>query len=416
MQRSSPDQVRGAGHHDMRELNRSLVLGMIKEQSPISRAGIARSASLAKPTVSAIVDDLINEGLVREIGRGEAASVGGRPPILLEYNPSSQIVVGVHVGATKTTVVVADGAAVELARKQYKTPHTDGRAAMRRLSKWIVNAVDASNADLKRVAAVGVVVPGLTDFHAGACLLAPNLGWTDLPIRDLIAAELDLPVFVHHLGQAAAVAENLEGAGGNVGEMTLLYTGTGLGLGVISNGKVFHGSGGIAGEIGHCHIPGQTEPCSCGGVGCLETVGSARAIVHLAEEAMKSGADTVLNARPDGKPLTAQIIGDAAAAGDNVALRAVTEVARNLGVGASWVLNLFNPEVLVIGGGLAELGDLLLGPIRDQVAGHSLGPARRTIEIRLSQLGQDAEVRGAVLLARQLSSTSCRLAFDSTLD
>lgn len=412
MQRTSPAQARGAGHHDMRELNRSLVLGMIKEQSPISRAAIARSASLAKPTVSAIVEDLITEGVVHEIGRGEAASVGGRPPILLEYNASSQIVVGVHVGATKTTVVVADGAAVQLGRKQFKTPHTDGVAAMRRISKEIVKAVAANGADLKRVAAIGVVMPGMTDFHAGVCLLAPNLGWADLPIRDLISGELDVPVFVHHLGQAAAVAENLEGAGGRVSEMTLLYTGTGLGLGVISGGKVFHGAGGTTGEIGHCHIPGQTELCTCGRIGCLETVGSARAIVHRAEEALKSGAESVLRTRPADEPLTAAAVGLAAADGDAVALDAVTEVARNLGVGASWVLNLYNPEVLVVGGGLAELGDLLLDPIRAEVAEHALDPARRKAEIRLSQLGQDAEVRGAVLLALQHSSTSYRLVFE----
>src|SRR5262245_11608308 len=181
---------RGADHNTMREVNRSLVLGLVKEGGPISRAGIARNAALATPTVSAIVDELIAEGLVREIGMGPPATAGGRPPIMLEFNARSQLVVGAHIGARRTTVAVGDAAGVEICRRQLPTPRGTPESALIRVAEVIQEALAVAGAPRQpaarrrfavsgRLAAVGVVVPGLTDFHAGVCLLAPNLGWRD---------------------------------------------------------------------------------------------------------------------------------------------------------------------------------------------------------------------------------------------
>ncbi|MFI5908701.1 ROK family protein [Dactylosporangium sp. NPDC051541] len=391
---------RGADHNVMREVNRSLVLALVKEGGPVSRASIARSTTLAKPTVSAIVDELIAEGLVREIGPGSTAVSGGRPPILLEFNARSLLVVGVHIGARRTTIAIGDATGEEVARRELETPKTQDPALV--LSQVAAEAKDAiAGAGLPgaKIAAVGAVLPGLTDFHAGVCLLAPNLGWRDVPVRDLLAAALDdAPVYVHNAGQAAAVAENLEGAGERVGDLALLYTGTGLSAGVLSDGRVFHGVGGTAGEIGHNAVPGNTEPCNCGKVGCLETVASGPAIVRAARRAGLDGFDA--------RDVTA-----AARAGDEVARRVIAEVGEHLGLAASWLINAYNPALVVVGGGLAAIGDLLLDPLRAAAAKHALAPALRGVEIRASKLGPDAEVRGAVLLALQHSETYYRVVF-----
>jgi predicted NBD/HSP70 family sugar kinase len=396
---------RGADHNVMREVNRSLVLAVVKEGGRMSRASIARATTLAKPTVSAIVDELIAEGLVREVGQGSTAISGGRPPILLEFNASSQLVVGAHIGARRTTVAASDASGHEVARREFSTPSGQPEAVLREVAAQALLAVGAA-APGGRLAAVGVVLPGLTDFHRGVCLLAPNLGWYDVRVGEVLTDALDAPVYVHNAGQAAAVAENLEGAGGKVGDLALLYVGTGLSAGVLSGGRVFHGTGGTAGEIGHCRVPGNTEACNCGNVGCLETVASGPALVRFARKAIEAGTPSVLTETFD-----ARDVASAARADDAAATSAVAEVGHNLGLAASWVINAYNPAVLVLGGGLSAISDLLLPHLRKSASEYALGPAQRAVEIRVSELGPDAEVRGAVLLALQHSETYYRVVF-----
>lgn len=399
---------RGADHNVMREVNRSLVLSLVKEGGPVSRASIARSTTLAKPTVSAIVDELISEGLVREVGPGSTAISGGRPPILLEFNARSQLVVGVHIGARRTTIAVGDAAGEEIARRQWPTSRAAPAEALHQIAVEALQAMAETAAPGARLAAVGAVLPGLTDFHTGVCLLAPNLGWRDVPVRDLLGEALDAPVYVHNAGQAAAVAENLEGAGGRVGDLALLYTGTGLSAGVISDGRVFHGVGGTAGEIGHNAVPGNDEPCNCGNVGCLETVASGPAIVRAVRRALAEGEPSLLAGRDE---LDAREVAAAAREGDALAARVIGEAGTRLGLATSWLVNAYNPAVVVVGGGLAAIGEPLLGPLRAAVERHALSPALRGVEIRVSELGPDAEVRGAVLLALQQSETYYRIVF-----
>jgi predicted NBD/HSP70 family sugar kinase len=389
----------------MREVNRSLVLAVVKEGGRMSRASIARATTLAKPTVSAIVDELIAEGLVREVGPGSTAVSGGRPPILLEFNAGSQLVVGAHIGARRTTVSVSDASGNEVARRRFDTPRGTPEGVLGDVATQALSAV-AEGGPGGRLAAVGAVLPGLTDFHRGICLLAPNLGWRDVRVGEVLTEALSAPVYVHNAGQAAAVAENLEGVGGKVGDLALLYAGTGLSAGVLSGGRVFHGTGGTAGEIGHCRVPGGTEPCNCGNVGCLETVASGPALMRFAQRAIAAGTPSTL---PDG--FQASDVGAAARAGDPVAAEAVAEVGRNLGLAASWVVNAYNPAMVVLGGGLSAIADLLLPHLKEAAAEYALGPAQRGVEIQVSKLGPDAEVRGAVLLALQHSETYYRVVF-----
>lgn len=400
-------QRTGADRNVMRDLNRSLVLDILRAQSPISRAAIAKTAQLTKPTISAIVDDLIADGLVTEVGMGATTTAGGRPPILLEFNERSQFLVGVHIGVRRTTIVIADARGAELGRVVELTPKGKPAAQLARIGKRVLDAIDEHGADHKRLAAVGVVVPGLTDFHTGVCLLAPNLGWRDVPVGATFAELFGVPVFVQHSGQCAVVAEQLEGAAQGFENVALLYTGSGLGAGVIAGGQVFHGARGFAAEIGHCKVPGNAEPCTCGGIGCIETVASARAIVRLATQAVAANGRRRTSLRAN--DLTPESVAAAAAEGDAVAAEVIAAVGRNLGLAAAWLTNVFNPEVVVLSGGLIEIGEPLLGPLRE-AALEAMLPVVRT-EIRVSALGQDAEVRGAVLLALQQSQTFYRLLF-----
>jgi glucokinase-like ROK family protein len=407
-----PPQRAGADHNVMRELNRTLVLDVLRSSSPTSRASIAQITSLAKPTVSGIVDELIREGLVRELGLGAAASSGGRPPMLLEFNVRSQFVVGVHVGSRTTTIVVSDASGQEIARHQMRTPRDEPLTALKKIGTVIKETTKASGISIKRVAAVGVALPGLTDFHSGVCVLAPNLGWRNVPVRDVLNKMLGTTVFVHHLGQTSVVAESLEGATKGEEDVVLLYAGSGVGAGILSNGRVFHGHRGIAGEIGHCRVPGATELCSCGKIGCLETVASARALVNRVHEGIARGEPSSLAGKRQSR-LTPRDIAVAAEDGDAVARAAITDVARNLGLGASWLINLFDPAVLIIAGGMADIGELLLEPLRATIDELAMNAVLQRVEVRTSALGQDAEVRGAVLLALQQAETYYRIVFQT---
>lgn len=395
----------------MRELNRSLVLELLKERSPISRAAIARLSELAKPTVSTIVDDLVREGLVREIGTGETRANGGRPPILLEFNERSQYLVGVEVGVRHTTIMLADARGQELARTEIPLSPTKATEAFRAIAAEIKRIMRTAGAPLGRLAAIGIVVPGLVDANSATCLLAPNIGWRDVPVRDLLARSFKVPIFVHNTADPATVAESLEGAGEGIGDVAMLYASTGVGAGLIAGGRVFGGHGGTSGEIGHCVLPGVTERCNCGKVGCLETIASGPAIARAAERAIAAKRPTSLAAKRR-KPLTSIDVAAAAAEGDALAIELLADAGRALGIAASWLVNLFNPALLIIGGGLADAGEPLLEPLRRSLEENALPQAlEKLVDVRPWRLGADAPVRGAVLLARQQSETYYRVVF-----
>lgn len=398
----------GARHDVMRELNRSLVLDLIRKCSPIHRAALAAASSLAKPTVSAIVEELIESGIVRETGVGPSTREGGRPPVLLEFDALSQCLAGVHVGVTTTTVVIADA----LGREFHRTSMRTGRGNAKRVLERTARAVQAAIADADvadRPLAIGVCVPGLTDVNTGVCRLAPNLGWIDVPVRDLLNEVIDAPVYVHNTAQAAAVAEAVEGAAKGVEDVALLYLGSGIGGGLLTGGRLLPGATGLGGEIGHCPVPGSRELCTCGRTGCLEAVASGLAVARAAEQAVAAGRKTALSQHAG--HLTVEHLASAASSGDALAVELLAGAGELLGLAATWLLNISNPTVLVLSGGMIEAGDVLLQPLRRTVIAHALPQIVEAVDIRLSTLGADAEVRGAVLLAMQYSETYYRLVF-----
>jgi predicted NBD/HSP70 family sugar kinase len=378
-----------------RAFNRSVILARIKDQGPISRAMIGRSTTLAKATVSVIVDELIASGLVVESGVGTTSRKGGRPPILLQYNGRSELLVGIHIGVQRTTVAVATGAGEELARRHAATVRTSPEATIDLCAALTREALAELTAEVGEVVAFAVCLPGLTDSVRGLCLLAPNLGWRDVPVMTLLAARLGttVPIRVQNTTQAVALAENLEGAGVGVRDMLLVYVGTGIGAAFIHDGMLVSGARGIAGELGHCTVPESTRRCMCGKVGCLETVASAHGIRATVMARLAAGA-----ARPPSLPgpITADRVAHCAMAGEPVCVDAVQQAGTELGRAISWAVNLLNPSTVIIAGGVAEMGELLLRPLRAAVQAGVLAEEFASVEIRQAELGQEAKVRGAI--------------------
>jgi predicted NBD/HSP70 family sugar kinase len=393
----------GVDHGLMRELNRSLVLDVIKARSPISRPDIAKTTQLTKPTVSGIVNDLMKRGLVRRVGMGATTTGGGRPPLLLEFNKRSEFLVGVQIGVERSTVVVADALGTEIGRTSVDNPKGEPAAALKSLAKTAMTLVEESGASKRRVSAAGICLPGLVEMRTGKCLLAPNLGWKDVPVADVFSEAFGVPTFVVNNADAAVVVESTEGAAKGARNVVLLHVGSGVGAGILSDGKLLHGAEGFAGEIGHCHIPGLTRQCNCGRTGCLETETDGAAIARAAQEKGLTGTR--------GGQLTAEDVARAAAEGDPVAQDVLASAGRVLGVAASWLINLFDPEILLVGGGVAAAGPSFLEPLKQQALAMTLPHLAERVEVRPWAEGIDAVVRGAILVAMQKSESYFRVIF-----
>jgi glucokinase-like ROK family protein len=382
----------------MREVNRSIVLDLIRTTGPLSRTAIARATALAKPTVSGIVEDLLDGGLVHEVGTGGSTVRGGRPPSLVAYNEAATAYVGIDFGVHTTNVAVADGLGRIVSTQSAPSISNAPKRAITQVRRLAAKALADAGIDAARVQAVGAAVPGTVDRATGACVLAPNLGWRDAPIRDWLAEGFGVPASVHNVTQAAAFAEGLAGAARGVREFVWVYAGTGVGAGIVVDGRIFPGRQGFAGELGHCPVADDGPPCNCGRTGCLETLASGPALVRAVASRTAPGASA---------PEDASAVIHAALDGDPVASGAVRDVGEYLGRGIAYLLNLLNPELIVLGGPLAEAGDLLLSAVRGSLHRHALDATQ--VDVVRSELGAQAELIGAVLLGVGLEASSHRI-------
>lgn len=399
----SPQATTGA-HHIMREVNRGIILDILRSGGRMSRVDLARRAGLSKPTVSNIVEALLRENLVREVGTGPSLRQGGRPPSLLEYNGAALSLVGVHFGVHLTHVALADATGAILARVAEPAILGSPRRSVRQVARMVRSLVAGSGDDAGDLHCAGVSVPGPFDLASGRCLVAPNLGWRDAPVRDLMADALEIPVVAANLTSVAALAEGKLGAARGVRSYAWVYTGTGVGAGLVVNGELFQGGIGVTGEFGHCPAVEDGDLCSCGNRGCLETVAGAAAISRAAREAVQRGEDTLL--RDATEEIDAATVARAAARGDRVAQVLLRDAGARLGRGIAYLLNIVGPEMVVIGGPLVQAGQLYLDAIAEAAA-HTLVPS--PVRVVASTLGPRAGLLGAVQLAVDSSGRSYRI-------
>ena len=404
--RKRQEAMLGKGDNQaIREINRSIILELVRRAGRVSRTELARRSKLTKPTVSTIIDEFIEDGTVREVGLGESLSGGGRPARLLEFNDASAAYLGIHFGVRATRIAVADARGViRVVRGRPSLRNAPGRVG-KVVRSMVSEALQAARIPRARVAAAGATVPGLVDQESGLCVLAPNLAWQDVPLRETLQDELRVPVVVNNITQASAVAEGRVGAARGVSSYVWLYVGSGVGAGIVIDGKLFHGQSGFSGEIGHCPVSEDGPRCGCGRRGCLETVASTMALLRAAQDAIEGKQATRLS-RVEGR-LDVAGIAAAAAEGDMVAKRILAHTSEHLGRGISFLLNILNPEMIVLGGPVIEAGEPFLHAVRASVAHHALLP--HGVAIVPSTLADRAELTGSVLLAMESTVRSYRI-------
>jgi len=306
-----------------------------------------------------------------------------------------QAVIGIDIGGTKTLSAVVDPQGRVQARRRIETPQREPEAFVAVLGEELNGLLRAAGLQREEILGVGVGAPGPLDPRTGVVFEPPNLaGWRDVPLRDLLGRATGMAAFVENDANAAALGEAWVGAGVGARDLIYVTVSTGIGGGLIFNGELYHGVSGYAGEIGHMTVEPDGPICSCGRRGHLEAVAAGPAIARMAAEAVRAGRHTHLCARP-GDVLTAEAVAEAARAGDAVAREVYERAARYIGLALASLVNVLNPEMVIIGGGVSKVGDLLFGPVRAVVRERAYGRAADAAKIVPAALGDDAGVIGA---------------------
>jgi len=310
-------------------------------------------------------------------------------------------VLGIDIGGTNLVVgsVAEDGGALVALRSEPTRPEAGADDVLARLVALARGVIAQTRAEVPAAEFLGVGIgsPGPLDTKRGIVLLTPNLGWTDMPLRDRLGEALGLPAALDNDANCAVLGEAWIGAARGARHAIGITLGTGIGGGIIIDGRLFHGASDCAGEIGHMSIDGDGRRCKCGNYGCLEAYASGPAIARRAVESIEVGAPSSLAGMAGGDlaRITAQTVYEAARAGDPLAVKVVDETAHYLAVGIANLINAFNPDVLVICGGVTRAGEHLLAPLRLGVAQRAFKPAVAACRIVLGELVDTAGVYGA---------------------
>jgi len=312
-------------------------------------------------------------------------------------------VLAVDLGGTKiiTAIVSVDGQVV--AKERSLTLADEGPSSViNRLLEAIDHLLSSKSMDSSQLGCISLAVAGGIDIARGLVTSSPHLpGWHDVPLRDMLKNKYHVATFLLNDASATALGEYRFGVGRGVNNLVLLTIGTGIGGGIIIDGKLYNGPSGSAGELGHMTVDIDGPKCVCGNIGCLETLVSGPVMAGEAVKQINQGASSSLVEMVAGRieDITAEDIGAAARAGDSLSLKIITEAATYLGIGLVNVVNIFNPEMIILAGGVAELGDLLLDPAWRIVKERAFPVSTQVVRIVTAELGDEAAVRGAAVFA-----------------
>lgn len=306
------------------------------------------------------------------------------------------------MGGTKAAGLLVSEAGDVLARQVAETPAENVEATMQTLFD-VIDLLGKEGAPV----AVGIGGAGMVDFDAGVMRFAPNLAWRELPIRDMVTERTGLPCVLDNDANVACWGEYRYGAARRYRHVLLVTVGTGIGGGIVADGSLFRGAHGFAGEVGHVVFQPDGPLCGCGNRGCWEQIASGRALDRLGREAARSYPDGLIATLAGTEEVGGRHVAEAAQQGDDVAGRIVAEVGRWLGIGIAGFVNVLDPEVVVVGGGVADIGSLLFEPAREAYRATVLAPDHRPdVPIVTAALGNDAGAIGAAALALELPAVS----------
>jgi glucokinase len=322
-----------------------------------------------------------------------------------EAPSKTEFLVGVDLGGTKILAGVFTPALKCLGKVKLSTKAERGAdAVLDRIARCVRDAVDECDLDLKHCKGVGIGAPGAVDFEAGRIIFAPNLGWKDLPLKKELEKRLDVPVFLENDCNVCTLGVHERELGGKPRHLIGMFIGTGIGGGLILDGKLYSGANHTAGEIGHMIMEVDGPKCGCGNKGCLEALASRTAMFNRIQAAVKDGQKTLLTEMLGEKfdNLKSGDLRKALRRGDKFVEKVIEDAAEYIGIAVGNLVNLFNPEIVVLGGGVIDaLEDEMVGIITEVAHDYTIPGSDKGLEIIVSKLGNDAGITGAAVLARK---------------
>ncbi|AYA77546.1 ROK family protein [Bacillus sp. Y1] len=349
--------------------NKALVLQLIMEKEPISRADIAQVSGLNKATVSSLVNELLEEELIYESGPGESS--GGRRPVILHFNKIAGYSIGIDIGVNYILCVLTDLKGNIVIEKNQTVHKTSYATTIEMVKEMIQSLIAEMPSSRYGIVGIGVGVPGIVNIE-GTVLLAPNLGWKTIQIKKDLEDVFHVPVIIENEANAGAFGEQQFGIGQNYQNIIYISAGIGIGVGIILNNELYQGKNGFSGEMGHMIIDINGKPCNCGSRGCWEVYASEQALLEKAGENSNSLENLIQLANSD----------------DKNAQNLFTEIGAYLGYGINNIINTFNPDQVIIGNRLSMAKDWIEQPILSTIENHSLAFHQNEFQLDFSKLGK----------------------------
>ena len=384
----------------IRDFSRSQVLDVVRRERLLSRAELCEAVSISRATVSGIVAELLAIGLLEEVGVGP--STGGRRPIKLAYRPASRKAIGLVMFNNRIQAALTDMEGVALNSLEIPLEGLSPEAmlsTMKSAAQQIMRGVAP-----EELLGIGVGAPGIVDFDSGIIEISIGTPWLEgaIHVKTYLAETLKLPVYVANRSQVAALGENLAGVGRNVSNLIYFVLDQGIVAGFVIHGSLYLGSGFASGQIGHVSIEPDGPLCRCGNRGCLQLYASEEAILARARAVAREAASSLLWQDTDGRVerLTTDMVFEAARRGDASALAVMNEAGTKVGFAIATLINLFDPEMVVLGGTIGtQAGDLLLKPATREAQMRALPRSFQKTRIVTGTLGTNALAIGAAVLA-----------------
>ena len=393
----------GSNISNVKAHNLQAILRTLLHWGVVSRVRIAQLTGLSTTTITNLVAELLDQGIVVEDGRELSHTGGvGRPRIPVRLVPSARYAVGVHIGVGDIRIAVADlfGQVQNYLTLSHE-PHAPAEEVLGRAADLVEKAVAIAEVDRKLIVGLGVGASGLVDPQTGINVLAPNLNWRNLPIGDILTRRLGLSVCVDNNVRAMALAEAMFGAAQNVNTLAFVYARVGVGAGFVIEGNVYRGSRAGAGEIGHTTIIADGgATCRCGNTGCLETLVSEPEIIRLARDLAARHPKSVLAAKlsDSSKPAIEQIF-EAARTGDREIRTMLRERAHYMGIALANLVNSVNPNMIIMGGLFAAGHDVMLPQVGETMRQRAFANLGDSVELRVTTFGRKVGMIGAAALA-----------------
>lgn len=395
-------RIRKGSRRLIKDLNISLVIDAVRQHGPISRADLARVTNLGRSTITGIASVLLEEGFLVELGSGESRV--GRRPILLKFNEKARPVIAIKLAPGRIVGAVTDMDAHLLCQQERLLSDSETADEIVEALVQMTHALlGEAKVDIDDVLGIGMVLPGIVDPKTGVSVWPSFFNWINVPMKHILEDRLGVQVFIDNDANAAALAEKWYGAGRDYADLVCVTVGAGVGAGLIVGGRLYRGGASGAGEIGHMTIDEEGPQCICGNRGCLEAMVSDKALVRQAVErlAENPGSMVLQLAEGDKSKITREIIVEAAKAGDEMAQALIWQAGTHIGTGLANLVNILNPEAIIVGGeAAAQAGDLLLEPIKQTVKKRAFAVLSEKTEILRAKL-PDGWLVGAAILVLQ---------------